>query len=129
MLDCQLHRLGSIHVHKTINDTKATVFTRYHPDTGSHHQSIRNARASSGTMRLPDGERGRGAVAAGGSVEVELFLKGDDFGETPTESVVFRFSDRRRDLRVLGVSHPGLGWGEARVRELDRGLCRQEARG
>lgn len=149
MLDCRMNRLGWVHVHKNLNETKATVFTRYRHNAKDHNLAIRNARSSSGTLRLSPkpGSSGPGAAEAAElalpvagigldpvaetphtvrPVEVELFLKGDDFGEKPKETVVFRFSEDQRDVRLIGISYPGMGWGQAQERTLDEGLCHQD---
>lgn len=149
MLDCRMRTLGWIHVHKNMNETKATVFTRYQHNADNHNLAIRNARASSGTLRLSQESRNRSPGAADAAepagadaqvriqpvaatreqakaVEVELFLKGDDFGEKPKETVVFRFSEDRRDVRVIGISYPGMGWGLGQERTLDEGVCHKD---
>lgn len=108
MVDCQLQKIGLLHLHLWQSRGSASLITEYQPGRHQDHaDAIREGRESEGRL-VPPGPGMRYAI--------ELFLLNDHFGESAAEKVVIRVApDGRTRLEAKGPAGP--------PRLLDVGTC------
>ncbi|MFM7674776.1 MAG: hypothetical protein ACKO5F_04145 [Synechococcus sp.] len=108
MLDCQLEKIGPLHLHLAESRGSTSVISEYQPGRHQDHaDAIREGRESEGRL-VPPGPGMRYAI--------ELFLLNDHFGESSAEKLVIRIApDGRTRLEARGLA--------ASPRVLDVGTC------